>query len=658
MFRFRNLLASVFTFCLLPGLSMGIAFAQGTPAQQGAKPAQPAPAQSTAAETLHAETELVIVDVVVQDRNGNPYHGLTRDDFVVTEQKKPQPIRNFEEHTAAAAQKPGSAMPRLPPGIFTNYTPVAPDGTLNVLLIDTLNTPMQDQQFLRQQLLDYVKHETPGMQVAIFGLSSRVFMLQGFTSDPAVLRAAVEHKLVARGSPLLDDPVGGGNGPESMSDAMQDSNMGTNSLPAQTLANLQQFEAETASFQTKLRSNYTLDAFNSIAHYLANFAGRKNIIWFSGSFPLNVEPDPTLNDPFAVMEDSNDEFRETTNLLARAQIAVYPIDARGLMTSPVFSASNTGKNYVRNPSAFSRDLMKFDQSQAQEHMTMEQMASDTGGQAFYNTNGLSSAVARALDAGSNYYTLTYAPSDHKWNGSYRNIHVQMAGTPATYGLRLAYRHGYYADDPNHPPKHGELPTNVPQTTTPLADHAKEAYSRAAMSHGAPAPSDILFKVRVVPLTGKNEDALAEGNQASPAGKMKAPYRTFAVDYVALPNEFGLMAQNDGRHTGGIEFTTFVFDAEGNLLNIADRAVDMNLSPETYKEFMSNPVRFQLQVSAPVKQESFMRLIIRDVPNNRYGVVEIPTAEVGHLPPLEAQSAPANGAKPTGAGAAAQPATKQ
>jgi hypothetical protein len=140
--------------------------------------------------------------------------------------------------------------------------------------------------------------------------------------------------------------------------------------------------------------------------------------------------------------------------------------------------------------------------------------------------------------------------------------------------------------------------------------------------------------------------------------MKAPYRTFAVDYVALPNAFGLMPQSDGRHTGGIEFTIFVFDADGNLLNIADKQVSMDLSPETYKRFMSTPVRFQLQVSAPVKQESFLRVMIRDVPNNRYGVVEIPAAEVGHLPPLEAQAAPTDAAKPTAAGASSRAPGKQ
>jgi VWFA-related protein len=607
------------------------------------------------AETLHAGTQLVIVDVVVEDRNGRAIHGLTRDNFVLTEQKKPQAIHNFEEHSAASNQKPGPPIPPMPPGVFTNYSPVPPDSTLNLLLIDALNTPMKDQIFVRQQLLDYIKHEKPGTNVAIFGLTNRLVMLQGFTTDPAVLHAAVDH-LNSKASPLLDDAVAGGPGPEKMSDAMQDAAPATGggAAFAQALANVQQFEAEQESMQTHLRTQYTLDAFNALAHYLTNFPGRKNLIWFSGSFPLQIEPDPTLNDPFAVMEDSNAEFRETTNLLTLAQAAVYPVDARGLMTSPVFDVSQSGKGLTRNPTAFSNAEMKFSQSQAQEHMTMEAMASDTGGRAFYNTNGLSDAVAKAIDAGSNYYTLTYNPADHNWNGGYRNIHVELAGSYAALGLKLAYRHGYYADDPQKPPKRGELPTTAAPAPAALADNAKEAYSRNAISRGSPTPEDILFKVRVLPLTGANDDTLAAENHANPTGKMKAPYRTFAVDYVALPGDFSMMSQSDGRHTGSLEFSVFVYDADGNLLNISDKELSLNLNPDTYKRFMSTPVRFQLLVSAPVKQESFMRLIIHDVPSNHYGVVEIPTAQVGHLPPLEAQNTPANGAPAPHAAATSQP----
>ncbi len=622
--------------CFVVAVPFAVAQQQAA-ATQAAKPA----------ETLHAGTQLVIVDVVVQDRSGHAVHGLTRDNFVLTEQKKPQTIRNFEEHSAAADQKPGPALPSMPSGVFTNYTPVAPDSTLNILLIDALNTPMQDQVYVRQQLLDYVKNARRGTRVAVFGLTNRLIMLQGFTADPAVLRAAVEHRLISRASTLLDDPVGGGTGPETLSDTMQDAAPAGGAdaaMFAQTVASVQQFEAEQGALQTRMRTQYTLDAFNALAHYLANFPGRKNLIWFSGSFPLQIEPDPTLNDPFAVMEDSNEEFRETTNLLTLAQTSVYPVDARGLMTQPMFNASNSGQKYARNPSAFLRDGQKFSDSQAEEHMTMEQMASDTGGHAFYNTNALSAAVAKAIDAGSNYYTFTYSPTDKSWNGSYRSIRVELTGTAAMQGAKLEYRHGYYADDPQRPAKKGELPTKAAVTPAQLADHAKEAYTREALSRGAPEPADILFKVRVLPLTGQNEATLAPGNQPDPNGRMKAPYRTFAVDYVALPGDFSMMPEADGRHTGAIEFTTMVYDADGNVLNISDKEISLALTPATYKLFESSPVRFQLQVSAPVKQESFMRLIIRDVPANHYGVVEIPTAEVGHLPPLQSQSAPANPAK--------------
>jgi VWFA-related protein len=598
-----------------------------------------------AAETLHASTQLVLVDVVVEDRDGHLVHGLKQDNFALTEQKNPQMIRNFEEHTGGTTQKPDPVLPPLPPGVFTNYAPVAPDSTLNILLIDALNTPIQDQTAVRRQLLDFLKHQKPGTRVAVFGLTNRLIMLQGFTSDPAVLRRAVEQKLLARGSALLDDPMGGGGGPQSLADTIQDSPIAS-AAQAQVVAAVKQFEAEQTANETGMRQQYTLDAFNALAHYLANFPGRKNLIWFSGAFPLQVHPDTTLPNPFAVMVGNNVEFRQTMDLLTFAQTAVYPVDARGLMPQPMFEASNSGSyKYVRHPQDFADDAAEFSQNETDEHLTMEQIAADTGGRAFYNTNGLSDAVAKALEAGANYYTLAYTPTDRNWNGAYRNIHVQLNGALAAEGYKLGYRRGYYADDP-------QAPLSAPKNTGPatkvaprpiLADHAAEAYSRAAVTRGAPTPSDILFKVRVLPLSGKDEDTLAAENRSDPNGKMKPPFRTFVVDYVALPVEFSIEPQSDGRYKGALQFSVFVYSADGDLWNICDRTMDVNMLPETYQRFRSEPVRFQMLVSAPAKQESFLRLIVRDVPTNRYGAVEIPAAEVGHLPPVQAQGAPTAGA---------------
>lgn len=649
MYRFRNVPALVFALGVLLGLSIGIARAQEPSAGQS-----PAPVP---AETLRTGTELVVVDVVVQDRSGNPYKGLTRGNFALTEQKKPQTVRSFDEHSAATVAKPEPSL-QLPPGTFSDYTPVSPDSTLNILLIDTLNTPVKDQNYVRLQLLDYLKHAKPGTQVAIFGLATRLYMLQGFTSDPAILRGIVEHTLVGRASPLLKDPVGGGAEQEDLVKEMEDSGL-ADSDPgfAAALAGLQQWEAERDVLQTEMRTKYTLDAFNGLARYLSSFPGRKNLIWFSGSFPLGVLPDSTIQNPFAATEYSGTEFKETTSLLARAQVAVYPIDARGLMPSTLFQASDKGRSqYARHPTSLTHDVAAFDESQALEHSTMAQMASDTGGQAFYNTNGLSDAVAKAIDAGSNYYTLAYTPTNRDWNGKYRDIRVKLVGVPGSSDLHLSYRRGYYANDPDHRASHDKPASKAAPTGANVPDDGSAAYSRTAFSHGAPTPQDILFKVRAIPLTGKDEATVASNNLADPSGKMKAPYRTYAVDYVALPTDIKLALQPDGTRKGAVEFTAIVFDAEGHRLNLSDEEFGIDVQPERYRQFLATPIRMQLRVSAPVKQESYLRIIIRDVPGNRYGVVEITTAQIARLPPLEGETAPSPTAKPPAA--AAQPATKQ
>lgn len=641
MSRSPGLLASL-------ALCAGVVFAQqNTPnTPDGSKPHEPAQQSTTAAQspllpTLHTSTQLVIVDVVVQDRNGQPVHGLTRDNFVLREQKKPQTVKNFEEHTAATPVKAAPPVPQLPPGTFTDYTPVPPDSTLNVLLIDRLNTPMKDQSFVRQQLIDFVKHERPGTRMAVFGLSTRLYMLQGFTSDPQVLRDVVEHHLLPRGSPLLDDPTGNNVGPTKLSETMDEMAAGPMAdMMSQTIASVKQFEGENEAFQTQARTQYTLDAFNALAHYLSNFPGRKNVIWFSGSFPMNIQPDPNLNDPFAVMASNDAEFRETTNLLTHSQVAVYPVDARGLMTLPMYDVTRSGSNYAHRPSAFGDDLRKFDANQAAEHSTMEQMASDTGGHAFYNTNGLADATAKAIDAGSNYYTLTYSPEDHNWNGAYRNIRVELAGQYAALGLKLSYRHGYYADDPENPHRANRVATVAAVPAATQADRAAAAYSRAAITRGAPAPADILFTARVLPTSTTTADKLPAENEPDPHGAIKPPYRNFSVRFTAMARAFSMTAAPDGNHKGEIEFDALVYDANGRLLNDASKTLAMRLTPETYKRFIAGAVAFNLEIGTPARELTFLRLIVRDVPSNRYGVVEIPTAQVAHLAPMEATATPA------------------
>jgi len=584
------------------------------------KAAPPAQQPTT---VLHASTQLVIVDVTVQDANGKPVHGLTPDKFQLLEGKTPQTIRNFEEHSNLAPSGPQLKIPPMPPGTFTDFVPVKPNSTLNIILFDSINTPIADQSYVREQLRKYVKQAPANAQIAIIGMGSKLTILQGFTSDPEVLKNAVDHKLTPRSSTLLANPVGSNTDQQTFSDMGGD-------IPgaAQASANFAQFEAETTSFQLQLRIQYTLDSFEALARYLAVFDGRKNLIWFSGSFPLSILPDDSIPNPFTVVASAEDEYREVCNLLTRAQIAVYPVDARGLMVDPIFDASLSSRNSSRqsNPAAGS---IKFFTNQAAEHATMLQMAQDTGGHAFYNTNRLTEAVSQAIDSGSNYYTLTYSPSDHNWNRAYRAIHVNLEAN-ASRNLKLSYRHGYYADDPSKSAYGNEAATVSADSATPTT--AAASYARIALSRGAPAPSEILFKVRVLPASTTTEDAVATGN--SPDPKLHGPYRRYLVDLAALPSDFSWKLDTNGHRLGEASFETLVFNADGSLLNSASKALRFNVAPEVYATLLKRGINLHLEVSAPAKTESFLRVAIQDVPSNRFGVVEIPTSSVSRLePPL-------------------------
>jgi VWFA-related protein len=591
--------------------------------------AQVAEETSPTIPVLHIGTQLVIVDVTVKDREGRPVHGLKREDFRLTESKQPRTISHFEEHTGQMQQAAGSRLPPMPPGTFTDYTPVPPESTLNILLLDTLNTPVADQSYVRSQLKEFVKKAKPGTRIAIFGLSTRLFLLQGFSSDPQILKDAVEHKAVPRSSYLLNDPAGPST--ESASDiASALPNQDATGANTGVASALSQFEANEQAFQTQLRIQYTLDAFNTLAHYLSAFQGRKNLIWFSGSFPINILPDPTLSNPFSVMENNNSEFRETTNLLSRAQVAVYPVDARGLMADTTFAASTSGRSMTTNSTLFASTSNRFFQSQADEHMTMSQLAEDTGGAAFYNTNDLASAVENAIAAGSNYYTLMYTPSNQKQNSDYREIRVTLNGNLQADGYTLSYRRGYYSQEPNQ-----HAATAVTTTANLASTNSGEIYARVAMAHGAPMPEDILFKVRVLPVGTATEETLAQDNQANPAHLIKPPFRRFAIDIAAVGDDFHLTQGQDGRHVGAIEFSALLYDNDGQILNVADKAVELNLTPDAYRSFLSG-VTTHLEISVPVKGNAdFLRIGVRNITANLFGVVEVPVASVARLTPLPA-----------------------
>lgn len=232
---------------------------------------------------LQVSTNLVVEDVVVTDAHGNPIRNLTRSDFAVLEDGHPQAIKRFGEHTAdVMAHLPPT--PQLPPGTFTNDSVTPTDGALNILLLDKLNTPFAAQGNAVNEVLKYLKGPRTDSRIAIFVLTTQLKLLQGFTSDPDVLRALVEGKKALPGGSLVrTDHVSGDEPGADTSMTITPAESVGNSPDASLLeSSLEDLKADQQSFQLMLRARYTLDAFNQLARYLSTLPGAK----ISSGFPV------------------------------------------------------------------------------------------------------------------------------------------------------------------------------------------------------------------------------------------------------------------------------------------------------------------------------------------------------------------------------------
>lgn len=661
LFRSHSLGAFAVIMAACLGLSvLGQTPAAPSPVAAGAAPAQQQASGSASASDkgvtiLHAHTNLVVVDVVVTDSKHNPVHGLKASDFTLLENNKPQQIRNFDEHSATEDTEMFTPGPKLPAGLFTNQAPAPAAGPVNVLLLDYLNTPLAVQPYARKQLLDFLDKAPKGTRIAIFGLTEKLDMLQGFTTDPAVLRNALTAKSGApRASDLLLDSTNGGT--------MNDTTLSDNLLGGQTVADggfwtqdmiddIGRFQAIQTAFTEDLRAKYTLAGFQLLARYLVGIPGRKNVIWFSAGFPLNVDPNPNLADPNDSVVRNDEQVRITDNMLTRAQVAVYPVDARGVFTDPAKDAMNNVTSIsATSGSDAAEEQMEFMQQTSQEHESMFAMAEDTGGEAFVNTNNLTAAVTKAVEDGSNYYTLTYTPTNPEWDGRFRAFKLKVEQQP---GLKLSYRTGYFADDPNDRSK-------VVAGETAMASGPANTMV-TAMMHGGPDPAEILFKVRIRPAAAPPEETPLANNKTNPDPKVKVvgPFKEYGVDLVPDAHAVSCPLTPTGAHRCALEVLTYVYDRDGQLLITAHNAVSQALSAADYAKMQnSGMMAFHQEVSVPVKGQYSLRCAIHDLNSDRVGAVEVPVSAVAKLDPLKpllAANAPAPGASAGAAAPAAAPA---
>jgi VWFA-related protein len=537
--------------------------------------------------TMSTRVPITILDIVVTNAKGQPVHGLKQSDFTILEDKQPMLPNSFEEHRSDVRQPlaPAPKQP-LPPNTFTNDTlaPANP-APLVILLLDPLNIQIGEQTIVRKRVLDFIDKLPAGTRMAVLNLYSHLSIVQGFTTDRELLMAA----LSPRKTPLTVSPI-----EDPFNDATNLIPLDVQSMPPGLIVDRQ---GEASAF----RGQYELSGLNQIARYLSGIPGRKNIIWFSGSFPLRFPPwqDGTAFPPLGRLEtyDFEPQMHAVLDLLARAHVTVYPVDARGLRVPPYPGPGNA--NF---------QIENSKETLLSEHFTMETIAEQTGGKAFYNTNDLAAAAEQALQLGSDFYTVTYTPTNQKLDTRFRTISVKVDQP----NLHLSYRNGYYALDPGI----SLSGVKVPHPTA----------AQFAMLHGAPDMTEILFKVAAVRAPTTEDILPADSQRSSP--EMKPPYRRYSLTYTADIHNIAFTQGPDGNYTADFEFQATVFSAAtGAAINTTNREVRPVEPASNYQSMLKDGAISTQQIDVPAKGEFFLRIGVHDLNSDRVGAVEIPVSAI-------------------------------
>ena len=488
-------------------------------------------------QTLRTNTRLVVVDVVATDGKGELIGDLKPGDLTMLEDGKIQKISNFTFHPPG--QTLVNASSRLPENVVTN-APTFQASSLNVLLLDTLNGDFAEQAYVKDQLLKYLARAQFTRPIAIFALEDRLVLLHDFTTDAAVLKSAVEK---------FKPPARNNNAETVQSRASAFSTHG--------------------DFHTNERDiATTLNQLNALAKTLAGYPGRKNLIWLSESFPINLFPDSMANGASGICSGDGCAGRTGTSLGSQGG---SPMNLGRSSLSG--NGEGSYKDYALLIKKVSDSLMKAQvavyavdagavgkDERIASHVTMNDMADRTGGRAFINTNDLAASMSSSIDDGSTYYTLEYYPDNKKWDGLFRSIQVRSSRP----GVNLRYRAGYYALDPEKVNKED-------------SDAVADSFSRA-LQVDAPAATQIVFQAQVQPPSDKNKKVVVA---------LHIDPRTLAFEH-----------KDGGMESARLSCTVWAYGKDKDKPIMSNGTVSANLKASEYQQMLQQhflPCERQLEL---------------------------------------------------------------
>jgi VWFA-related protein len=324
------------------------------------------------------------------------------------------------------------------------------------------------------------------------------------------------------------------------------------------------------------RVNTTKEAFEAIAYHVAGIPGRKNLVWISASFPLTIGFDGETLPPInREVRAFTPEVERAARAINQANMAIYPVDARGLMPSNEFSAAqrfDARRAAPRSAPKLFPDRANFD--------TMTLMAERTGGRAFYDTNDLAGAVRAAISDAESSYLIAFYPDHGRWDGKFHELKVRVS-TPHT---ELRYRQGYFA-------------------TSEPADNAAD--TKAALDAAAWSP---------VESTGLGIQTTV--NAVEPLNK-----RILKVSTLLDSHEVEF-TEAKGRWAAGLEMLFLQLAAGNTTVSGEQKTVRLNLEKPRYDAVLKDGLRLTGYLTMAPTTRS-LRIVVRDSSSGALGSVSIP-----------------------------------
>ncbi|HLK47659.1 MAG TPA: VWA domain-containing protein [Bryobacteraceae bacterium] len=377
---------------------------------------------------ISTTTQLVVEDVLLKGKDGNAITGLKPSDFTVLEDGKPQKIGVFEFQTLEEGPDNGAAparppAPRIaPPALGADVKPVtsvaitpeAPGSLkysnrrLMVMFFDLTSMPIFDQRRAQTAALKFLRTQMrPADMMAIMSFSSDIKVVEDFTDDRDLLEKDIRSLIIGEGQGFEIS-----NQDDSSSD---------------TGAAFQQDDTEFNIFNTDRQ----LSALETAVKMLGALNEKKSLVYFSSGVQRNGL-------------DNQAQLRSTVNAAIRANVAFYPIDARGLVAqAPLGDATkgSPGGQGMYSGSSARANTSNFQNQQE----TLETLAVDTGGKALLDNNDLSLGIVQAQKDMTSYYVIGYYSSNTALDGAYRRVKISVNNAAVASKIaKLDYRPGYYA----------------------------------------------------------------------------------------------------------------------------------------------------------------------------------------------------------------------